>query len=81
MSSGKPSGTDSFLSFGHDKPSLMYVTAETNDFDPATLRAWRDEGYRVRYIPFNGGGRKYEKVLLGLADDLELGEKYAIVGT
>lgn len=74
-----------FLSFDSipRSPPRLYVTAETDkveDFDQSTLEQWRNEGYDVVYVPFNGGGSSYRKVLDGLSDNMELGGSYAIVG-
>ena len=59
----------------------LIVTAEERDFDPVTIQHFRDEGFLVTYIPFKISQRKeYEKKLISLADSLEEGEKYAVVG-
>lgn len=34
----------------------------------------------MEYIPYNGGGKAFRDQIKNLADDLELGENYAIVG-
>ncbi|KAI9812014.1 MAG: hexokinase A [Pycnora praestabilis] len=51
----------------------------TEDFDQTTTQHWRDEGYDVSYLPWNGGGKQYREKLHHLSDDLDLGEKYALV--
>jgi hypothetical protein len=68
-----------WLSFSHSTPTL-YVTAEDEDFDDDTLRAWRDEGF-VKYIPMGKGGKTYVNTLHHLGDGMGIGERYAIVGT
>ena len=60
-------------------PNLI-VTAEERDFDPVTIQHFRDESFQVSYLPFDTSKKDYEKSLHGLADPLEEGEKYAIVG-
>lgn len=66
-----------WLSFDHSTP-LVYVSAEDEDFDLETLRAWRDEGFIVKYIPLGKGGKTYVNTLLHLGDNLSIGERYAI---
>ncbi|KAL8957750.1 MAG: hypothetical protein Q9193_005059, partial [Seirophora villosa] len=61
------------------KPRVV-VTAEDADFDATTLQRWRDEGFAVSYLPFTATRKAYVQQLHHLADPLELGEKYAIVG-
>lgn len=58
----------------------VVVTAEDPDFDATTLQHWRDEGFEVSYLPFTDTRKTYVHQLHHLADPLELGEKYAIVG-
>jgi len=60
-------------------PKLV-LTAEDQDFDPLTIQIWKAEGFEVSYLPFTGSRKDYEKNLLHLADPLDLGEKYAIIG-
>lgn len=31
-------------------PGKLYITAETDDFDPATIEDWRNEGFEVEYF-------------------------------
>ncbi|KAK2793652.1 hypothetical protein FQN51_001163 [Onygenales sp. PD_10] len=57
----------------------LVVTADTPDFDPVTLQHFRDEGYQVSYLPYNGVQKEYISQLHSLEDPLELGDKYAIV--
>ena len=60
--------------------SKLIVTVEERDFDPVTVQYLRDEGFQVTYLPCSTPRKAYEKSLHGLADPLEEGEKYAIVG-
>lgn len=72
--------SNGWLSFAHSTPTL-YVTAEDEDFDVETLRAWRDEGFHVKYVPMGKGGKTYVSTLHQLGDGMGIGERYAIVGT
>ena len=72
--------SNGWLSFAHSTPTL-FVTAEDEDFDVETLRAWRDEGFHVKYVPMGKGGKTYVSTLHQLGDGMGIGERYAIVGT
>lgn len=61
-------------------PPRLVLTAEDSTFDPTTTQNWKDEGYQVSYLPFTSSRKEYVKALQHLADPLDLGEKYAIVG-
>ncbi|KAF2271870.1 uncharacterized protein EI97DRAFT_496990 [Westerdykella ornata] len=67
-----------WLSFSHSTP-LLFITAEDDEFDLETLRAWRDEGFAVQYLPMGKGGKTYVNTLRHLGDNLSIGERYAIV--
>jgi hypothetical protein len=71
--------SNGWLSFSHSTP-LLYVTAEDEEFDVDTMHAWRDEGFIVKYIPMNNGGKAYVNTLHHLGDNLGIGERYALVG-
>ena len=58
----------------------VVLTAEDEDFDPITIRTWKEEGFQVSYLPFKGSRKEYMREIDHLPDPLELGEKYAIVG-
>ena len=58
----------------------LVLTAEDDEFDPATIQHWKEEGFQVSYLPFKGQCKGYIRDIDHLPDDLELGEKYAIVG-
>jgi hypothetical protein len=72
--------TNGWLSFSHSTPTL-FVTAEDEEFDVETLRAWREEGFLVKYVPMGKGGKTYVNTLHHLGDGMGIGERYAIVGT
>ncbi|CAO2652598.1 Nn.00g008810.m01.CDS01 [Neocucurbitaria sp. VM-36] len=67
-----------WLSFKHSTP-MLYITAEDDDFDIETMKAWRDEGFIVEYIPLGKGGKQYVQTLHRLGDRMSVGERYAIV--
>lgn len=71
--------SNGWLSFNHSTPAL-YITAEDEEFDVETLRAWREEGFNVKYIPMGKGGKTYVNTLHRLGDSMSIGERYAIVG-
>lgn len=56
------------------------ITAETEEFDTQTIRAWADEGFDVVYVPFNNGGKDYAARLRTVKDGLGVGDNYAIIG-
>lgn len=71
--------SNGWLSFNHSTP-VLYITAEDEDFDVETMRAWRDEGFIVKYIPMGKGGKQYVNALHHLGDGMGIGERYAVVG-
>jgi len=63
------------------------LTSDTPDFDQTIIQQFETEGLKVKYLPFLGGGRDLERArkdlesqLNELEDDLEPGERYAVVG-
>ena len=66
----------------HKGPHLLYISAESPDFDQQTIRNWHDEGFKVVYLPFDMQRKKeYRAQLSHLGDSLSMGEKWAIVGS
>ena len=66
----------------HKGPHLLYLSAESPDFDQETIRNWHDEGFKVIYLPFDIHKKKeYREQLHHLGDSLSMGEKWAIVGS
>lgn len=59
----------------------LIVTSDTTDFDRTILEHFMEEGFQVAYLPYDGDKKDYNNKLRHLADPLELGDKYAIVGT
>jgi hypothetical protein len=68
------------FSWNNACPRLV-LTSDTPDFDHGIIDQWKDEGFQVAYLPYDGDRKDYHNKLQHLADRLELGEKYAIVGT
>ena len=66
-------------SSGKGHPQLV-LTADSPDFDKVTIRHFQEEGFTVSYLPYNGNPKEYDSQLQQLADPLESGVKYAIVG-
>src|SRR3954467_13016860 len=54
-------------------PPKLYITAEDDDFDAATLAEWRDEGFNVEYLPMGAGGDAYIRTLRTLHQKRKLG--------
>jgi hypothetical protein len=73
------SDRNGWLSFKHSTP-VLYITSEEEEFDIETMRAWRDEGFIVKYVPMGKGGKQYVQTLYKLGDNMGIGERYAIVG-
>jgi hypothetical protein len=68
------------FSWNNALPRLV-VTSDTPGFDQDIIENWKEEGFQVAYLPYDGDKKDYQNKLQHLADPLELGEKYAIVGT
>lgn len=68
-----------WLSFNASTPTL-YITAEDDEFDVDTMRAWRDEGFVVKYLPMGKDGKQYVKTLHTLSEGMSIGERFAVVG-
>lgn len=58
----------------------LVVTSDTTDFDKITIEHFLEEDFQVAYLPYTGDKRDYNNKLQHLADPLDLGDKYAIVG-
>ena len=68
---------------GPEAPPRLVLTASkpsSSAFSPTIIQHFKDEGYDVTYLPFTGDNKAFRVHLSHLADPLELGEKYAIVG-
>ncbi|KAL5346835.1 hypothetical protein ACLOAV_007978 [Pseudogymnoascus australis] len=58
---------------------LLVIAASTETFDNAVLQRWTDEGFDVHYEQVYGGSRSSTFAVEAHGDDLESGERYAIV--
>lgn len=58
---------------------LLVIAASTETFDNAVLQRWIDEGFDVHYEQVYGGSRSSTFAVEAHGDDLESGERYAIV--
>ncbi|KAI1367247.1 hypothetical protein F5Y08DRAFT_83483 [Xylaria arbuscula] len=95
QNSGPNHNEQGFLSSSFPRSTRkLFITAEGPEFDEGTLRAWREEGFEVRYFGLpdpedeeSGGASKerieeqYRSTLMGLKDVAQLGpcETYGIV--
>ena len=73
-------GRSVHLSWNTTTPRVV-LTSDTDEFDPTIISHFLDEGFQVAYLPYEGDHSEYIAKLQHLQDPLELGEKYAIVGT
>ncbi|RDW74705.1 dienelactone hydrolase [Aspergillus mulundensis] len=67
-------------------PRRLYVTSDSPTFDSASLRRLETEGFTVEYVPFRADSgdidrdrRELERVIHDREDDLEPGERYAVM--
>ncbi|KAL8809324.1 MAG: hypothetical protein Q9223_003198 [Gallowayella weberi] len=61
------------------KPRIIIAAEEDDDCDVTTVRQWKEEGFEVSYLPLASNKKAFVQHLYDYADDLELGETYAIV--
>ncbi|KAI9800176.1 MAG: hypothetical protein M1833_003503 [Piccolia ochrophora] len=57
----------------------VVISSTGPHFDVTVQQHWSDEGYHVTYLPYPGGQKAYSRALQDLHDDLETGEKYAVI--
>ena len=62
------------------RPPRLYVTADDEEFCQTVLQHFREEEFEVTYLPMGNSVKAFKDRLRHLADDLELGENYAVVG-
>ena len=65
----------------HKLSPRLVLASGSPDFAPTSISHWKDEGFAVSYLPYAGDINAYRNNLPHLADPLELGDKYGIVGT
>ncbi|KAL8695804.1 MAG: hypothetical protein Q9224_003145 [Gallowayella concinna] len=61
------------------KPRIIIAAEEDEDCDVTAIGHWTEEGFEVSYLPLASNKKAFIQTLYDYADDLELGEKYAIV--
>lgn len=62
-------------------PPRVHITSDDpEEFDETVIQHLKDEGFDVTYLPYKGDPKQYKWELAHLADDLELGENYALIG-
>ncbi|KAL8954346.1 MAG: hypothetical protein Q9183_007179, partial [Haloplaca sp. 2 TL-2023] len=62
------------------KPRIIVTSVdESDEFDATTLQHWQDEGFAASYMQLPENPKAFVQQLHNFADQLELGEKYAIV--
>lgn len=62
-------------------PPRLYFTAESGEFDTATLSEWQKAGFTVEYFSMGKGGASYTRKLQSLfTNPLEPGETFGIIG-
>ncbi|THZ51736.1 carboxymethylenebutenolidase [Aureobasidium pullulans] len=67
-----------FLTF-NSMPPRVHVLCDDTEFDRVFLKHLRQEGFDVNYLPFTGDVKGFKWTIQHLADDLELGQSYAII--
>ena len=68
------------MKFSWDMPvPRLVLTGDDPEFDPVTISNFKDEGFDVSYLQFDGNKKEYVRELDHLADPLELGEKWALI--
>lgn len=72
-------GATGFLYNNASGKARLCISAETPDFDTETLRNWRDEGFDVIYVPYDGDQREYVARLKSVKEGLGVGENYAVL--
>lgn len=61
-----------------DRPVLV-IAASTKTFDNTIIHRWEEEGFDVHYEHVDGGSRSSIYAVEAHGDNLEPGERYAIV--
>lgn len=59
---------------------LIALIADSSEFDSETINNWRDEGFQVLHLPFNGDRKALYSQLYDVSDSLERRCTYAIIG-
>lgn len=67
------------FSWSKVQPRIV-VTSDTDEFDEEIMSHFQAEGYQIWYLAYSGDRAAYHNQLQHLADPLEMGDLYAIVG-
>ena len=62
------------------KTPRVLLSSTSKTFDPVIIRHWREEGFAVSYLPFNGQVKDHACDIHSVANGLEFGEKFALIG-
>merc|ERR1711939_216440 len=57
----------------------LIIASDTDDFDETIISHFRQEGFQISYLAYDGNRAAFPNTLQHAADNLELGEHYAIV--
>lgn len=58
---------------------LVHILSDDEEFDTVFIKHLREEGFNTIYTPFTGNVKNFTYTIQHLADDLEQGQKYAII--
>lgn len=63
-------------------PPRLYISTKSSDFDQNSMSNFKDEGFHVTFLPFNGKAHKTQYVdhLNQIGSSLGVEEKFALVG-
>lgn len=64
----------------HAKTPRVLLSAVSPQFDPTTIRHWKEEGFTVSYLRYGGDVKQYAGQLATVSENLEFGDKFALVG-
>ena len=62
------------------RTARVLLSAESVQFDPVSIKHWREEGFTVSYLAFNGNAKEYAASLRSIAEPLGFGEEFALIG-
>lgn len=61
-------------------PPRVFLTSDDPEFDEIILDYWKQEGFLAKYFPYSGDGKALKYWLQHVADELEVGESFALIG-
>jgi hypothetical protein len=62
------------------KTPRVLLSADTPALDSSLLKLWREEGFTVSYLQFNGNKREFDAALHTLSNGLPFGEEFCLIG-